>query len=116
SNAKRCGEGIAVFSSTSSCIDNIDYKTKVFSLNKSLLKILEQIIPSWIFFFYFLPLFINLFTNYGFRPQDYEVVEFILSLGIMLYLIDGYKKEKWWDVLDSMELKTPLTIILRLSS
>jgi len=89
---------------------------KVFSLNKSLLKILEQIIPSWIFFFYFLPLFINLFTNYGFRPQDYEVVEFILSLGIMLYLIDGYKKEKWWDVLDSMELKTPLTIILRLSS
>ncbi len=64
---------------------------KVFSLNKSLLKIVEQIVPSWIFFFYFLPLFINLFTNYGFRPQDYESVEFILSLGILLYLVNGHR-------------------------
>jgi len=62
---------------------------KVFSLNKSLLKIVEQIVPSWIFFF--LPLFINLFTNYGFRPQDYESVEFILSLGILLYLVNGHR-------------------------
>ena len=64
---------------------------KIFSLNKSFLKIVEQVVPSYIFFFYFLPLFINLFTSYGFRPQDYESVEFIFSLGIFLYLIDSYK-------------------------
>ncbi|KKP65231.1 MAG: hypothetical protein UR61_C0029G0009 [candidate division WS6 bacterium GW2011_GWE1_34_7] len=65
---------------------------KIFSLNKSVLKILEQVVPSFIFFFYFFPLFINLITNYGFRPQDYEVVEFVLSIGIFLYLVEGYRK------------------------
>jgi len=66
---------------------------RLFTFRKSLLRIAEEIVPSWIFFFYFFPLFINLITNYGFRPQDYEVVEFLLALGVLMYLIDIYKKK-----------------------
>ncbi|GEM_PF-2121617 len=75
----------------------VSISKKIFSLNQSFLKVVEQIVPSYIFFFYFFPLFINLFTNYGFRPQDYESVEFILSLGIFMYLIDGYRKKMMVD-------------------
>lgn len=65
---------------------------KIFFLKNSFVNTMEKIVPSYIFFFYFFPLFINLITNYGFRPQDYESVEFILALGIFMYLLDRSKE------------------------
>ncbi len=37
----------------------VSISKKIFSLNQSFLKVVEQIVPSYIFFFYFFPLFIK---------------------------------------------------------
>jgi len=41
---------------------------------------------------------------------------FFITISYIFWKREIQLKNEWWDVLDSMELKTPLTIILRLSS
>lgn len=68
--------------------------------------ILRHITPSWIFFFYFFPLFINFFDMdmYGLMPQDYELAETCLALGVFLFLLYKYI----WRVDDNgLEPSTP---------
>lgn len=65
---------------------------KTVKINGEFKKILDSITPSWIFFFYFFPLFINFLDvdKYGFMPQDYELVETCLALGVFLFLLYNY--------------------------
>lgn len=75
-------------------------------IKKGIKKILVSITPSWIFFFYFFPLFINFLDRdrYGFTPQDYELAETCLALGVFLFLLYKYI----WRVDDNgLEPSTP---------
>lgn len=65
---------------------------KTVKINDEFKKILDRITPSWVFFFYFFPLFINFWDmdKYGFMPQDYELVETCLALGVFLFLLYNY--------------------------
>jgi hypothetical protein len=71
---------------------------KFWCINKRIQKILPFFIPPPVLTLYFVPTAINLFDRIkmGFTPQDYEMVEFLLSLGILIFLILCYmhlKKE-----------------------
>ena len=70
----------------------IYFLEKSKKVKKDFKKILRHISPTWIFFFYFFPLFINLLSTkrYGFMPQDYEVAETCLALGVFLFFLGNY--------------------------
>jgi hypothetical protein len=62
---------------------------KLFGFKKSLRKFLPFFVSPPYLFFYFLPLGINLFPRgeWGTAPQDYEMVEFLFSLGLFICLL-----------------------------
>lgn len=78
---------------------------KSTNIREAFKKTLNHIIPEWYYFFYFFPLFINLLSRnkYGFMPQDYEVAETCLALGVFLFFLQSYikKKKGKWMILDS---------------
>lgn len=63
---------------------------RFMKLGKDLEERLLHIIPPWYYFFYFFPLFINLITMYEFMPQDYEVVETVLSIGLFVFVLGNF--------------------------
>jgi len=67
---------------------------KTFLKSKKILKpYLPFLIPPPLLSLYFLPVAINLFNRqrFGFPPQDYEMVEFLFSLGILIFLLLCYQ-------------------------
>ncbi len=69
---------------------------KKYHANKKLKSFLSFLIPSPILMTYFLPTAINLFDieKVGIAPQDYEMVEFLLSLGILIFLVIILRKQQ----------------------
>ena len=65
---------------------------KFGSIEKRFRKVLDHLVPQWYLFFYFFPLFINFLSieRFGFMPQDYELTETCLALGIFLFVIGNY--------------------------
>jgi hypothetical protein len=65
---------------------------RYFKIPRKIKTHLPYLIPSPILFFYFLPLIINLVDREqrGLAPQDFEMVEFLFSLGILIFLIFIY--------------------------
>ena len=62
---------------------------KLFNLRKSIKKVIPFFISPPYLFFYFLPLGINLLprSKWGITPQDYEMGEFMFSLGVFTCLL-----------------------------
>jgi hypothetical protein len=74
----------AIFSSLLACIfykikKDVDIKTKF---------LVSFVTPPLYLMLYFIPLYINLLDRraLGIAPQDYEMVEFLLSLGTLIFL------------------------------
>lgn len=73
---------------------------KFFNLTENIKKYLPFLIPSPILILYFVPTAINLLDRdgLGIKPQDYEMAEFLFSLGILIFIISCYlfirKKDK----------------------
>lgn len=65
---------------------------RFMKLGKEMEELLFHIIPPWYYFFYFFPLFINLITitMYEFMPQDYEVVETVLAIGLFIFVLGNF--------------------------
>jgi hypothetical protein len=71
---------------------------KIFDFKEDIKRFLKFFVSPPYLFFYFLPLGINLLPRMGVGvgPQDYEMGEFIFSLGVFLYLLlclTYFKKE-----------------------
>lgn len=62
---------------------------KIFNLKKDIKKFLPFFIPPPYLFFYFLPLGINLLPRmeWGITQKEYEMTEFLLSLGVFIFLL-----------------------------
>ncbi len=65
---------------------------KRFSLEKKIREFLVYLTPPPILSLYFLPVIINLLNREDAKlaPQDYEMVEFLFSLGILIFLTLAY--------------------------
>jgi hypothetical protein len=64
------------------------------NIKKSIKQFLSYFIIPPFLISYFFPLFINLLTFISFSSQDYEVTEFLMSLGIFIFFIFQYKAVK----------------------
>jgi hypothetical protein len=65
-----------------------------FNFNKTIKTFLQYFIIPPFLIFYFLPLCINAFYFVFFAPQDYEVTEFLMSLGFFIFFLFKYKAVK----------------------
>ncbi len=65
---------------------------KYFKIKKEIRKLLIFLTPPPLLTLYFFPVVINLFNieRFGIAPQDFEVVEFLFSLGILIFLVLAY--------------------------
>lgn len=76
---------IAIFFYTS-----LSWLLKYINFDKKIKNLLNYFIIPPILIPYFLPLSINLLDYNIFAPQDYEMVEFLLSLGILIFITTTY--------------------------
>lgn len=78
---------IATYAIFSSLLTSLFYKFKK-NVKKETKFLLSFLTPPAYLALYFSPLYINFFNweTFGIRPQDYEMTEFLFSLGLLIFL------------------------------